>query len=245
MAASLAWGGYSNGYIPAGAMKSIGRGFLLEAGAALQFLAVRAVLITVYGIDPLDYISETYRDYAGQVYQKKRWTALGKPNNAAEPGGSVHGWAKAIDFNVDAMSSGTYSIIMTILAQYGFIRDVAGESWHVSFREALISVFASKNTTPITDEAEEDDDMDYIQLIMGTETGIAYPYIYNDLDGMRHFVTPEEIFLIRFERKTPLKQVTIDQSRFDGIPKRPGSRDYNGEVQPLTVKDWEDAKVSV
>jgi hypothetical protein len=152
MVASLAWGGYRNGFIPADALRSIGRGFLLEARAAAQFLAARAFLIAFYGIDPLDYVSETYRDWDGQVYQKRRWTQLGKPWNAADPGFSIHGWAKAIDFNVDAMTEDIYNIIMAVLARYGFIRDVDGESWHTSFREASITVTASSDTTPFEED---------------------------------------------------------------------------------------------
>jgi hypothetical protein len=154
MAASLAWGGMRNGYIPASALRSIGRGFLLEATAAAQFLAARAFLLTVHGIDILDYVSETYRDWDGQVYQKRRWTLLGKPGNAATPGDSIHGWAKAADFDADALErDGIYGLVMATLARYGFIRDFLdlGETWHVSFREASIIITAS--FTPF----EEDD----------------------------------------------------------------------------------------
>lgn len=41
-----------------------------------------------------------YRDYAGQVRMKQVWTARGKPNNAARPGTSNHGWGVAEDLDV-------------------------------------------------------------------------------------------------------------------------------------------------
>jgi hypothetical protein len=154
MVASLAWGGYGNGYIPAAALKPIGGGFRLEAGAARQFLGAAAELKRDHGINLVAYVSETYRDFAGQVYQKIRWTNLGKPWNAADPGGSIHGWAKAVDFNADAlMNDGIYDIVMAVLEKYGFIRDVDGENWHVSFREARVAEWASSTITPF----EEDD----------------------------------------------------------------------------------------
>lgn len=155
MAATLAWGGMRNGFIPASALRNIGRGFLLEATAAAQFLAARAFLLAVHGIDILDYVSETYRDWDGQVYQKARWTALGKPGNAATPGDSIHGWAKAVDFDADALNrEGIYGLVMATLARYGFIRDFLdlGETWHVSFREASITVTASISTTPLEED---------------------------------------------------------------------------------------------
>ncbi len=148
MAASLAFGGHSNGRIPAAALISVGRGFLLERTAALQFLAARAFILLARGIDILDYVSETYRDWDGQVFQRERWTRLGKPNNAAVPGNSIHGWAKAIDFNADAlMAAGIYDYVMGVLEQFGFIRDVVGESWHVSFREAQVTTWADSSIT--------------------------------------------------------------------------------------------------
>jgi hypothetical protein len=154
MVASLAWGGYRNGYMPAAALKPIGGGFRLEAGAARQFLGAAAELKREHGITLVAYVSETYRDFAGQVYQRARWTALGKPNNAAVPGNSIHGWAKAVDFNADAlMNDGIYDVVMAVLEKYGFIRDVDGENWHVSFREAQVAEWASSTITPF----EEDD----------------------------------------------------------------------------------------
>jgi hypothetical protein len=40
-----------------------------------------------------------YRDYAGQVREREEWTRKGKPENAAVPGRSNHGWATAADIN--------------------------------------------------------------------------------------------------------------------------------------------------
>jgi len=40
---------------------------------------------------------ECYRDYDGQVYWRNLWCWFGHCENAAVPGTSNHGWAKAID----------------------------------------------------------------------------------------------------------------------------------------------------
>lgn len=40
-----------------------------------------------------------YRDFAGQVRMREFWTAKGKPQNAARPGFSNHGWGTAADIN--------------------------------------------------------------------------------------------------------------------------------------------------
>jgi hypothetical protein len=176
MVASLEWGGQRNGYISAELLTPIGGGYLLEAFAARQFAGARAELLRE-GIDPLDYISETYRDFAGQVYQKNYWTARGKPGNAATPGDSIHGWAKAIDFNEAGCPAAVYARIVAVMAKYGFIRDFLnlGETWHFSFREGQITTTAGSNTAaansiPTATTVYEEEETMFVKST-GTEFG--------------------------------------------------------------------------
>jgi hypothetical protein len=80
--------------------------------------------------------SECYRDYAGQVYQRKAWCSRGICGNAAVPGTSNHGWGKAVDLNVGGgaitFSGSTFSWLMLHAGDYGFIHPngVPTEAWH-------------------------------------------------------------------------------------------------------------------
>lgn len=155
MVASLAFGGFANGQIPASALTSIGAGFLLESFCAQQFTGAREEILRDYGFDILDFVNETYRDLDGQHYWRTWWCNQGKCGNAAIVGTSVHGWAKAIDFNVDAMTQLQYAITVAVLLKYGFVRDVPGESWHFSFREHLIQWFADEMDKETPEQKEE------------------------------------------------------------------------------------------
>lgn len=101
--AGKAWGGYTNGRIPTTALahpRSAPNALLRpDAAAALDRLS------TAYQArfgKPLG-ITDSYRDYAGQVSVYAR-----KPGLAAEPGTSNHGWALAIDAVVGGYTSTDY-----------------------------------------------------------------------------------------------------------------------------------------
>jgi hypothetical protein len=171
----------------------------------------------------------------------------GETPSAANPAGGIYASEHTRGIAIDC-NAYQPELRAKFFAMVGLENTISSESWHWAIRGPVTVDLSSLGSTAFDNtEKEEDEDMalDDIRLIMGILTGSTYPYIYNTLDGMRHFVTPEEIFVIERERAKPLVRVNIDQSRFDGIPKRPGSRDYNGEVQPLTTKDWEDAGVAV
>lgn len=79
---------YSNGFLPSSALCPIGVGaHALRADAAAAFQAMNAA----YGNQLC--VTDSYRSYAGQVDVFAR-----KPNLAAVPGTSNHGWGVAVDF---------------------------------------------------------------------------------------------------------------------------------------------------
>lgn len=79
--------------------------------------------------------SEGYRDYPTQVHVKAVKTAEGRPQDAATPGTSGHGDAKAIDAGSGAGYDG--SVVETWLehnlAKFGFSRPFSWELWHLLY----------------------------------------------------------------------------------------------------------------
>ncbi len=87
--------GYNNGYLPASILYSYDSNCQLYCPAAGSFTAmVNAAHQAGVMLEPV----QGYRDYAGQVYMRQYWCGLGICENAASPGFSNHGWAKAVDF---------------------------------------------------------------------------------------------------------------------------------------------------
>lgn len=133
-----AWGGYSNGQIPASALAPIpwDRTKLLRPDAA-QALAVMDVAFRgAFGYDiPLN---DAYRDLANQVEAKRVYG-----EGAATPGTSNHGWALAIDVGdvhhyVITYGSPEYLWLKANAPRYGWVHpdwaepDGSGphEAWH-------------------------------------------------------------------------------------------------------------------
>lgn len=85
-----AWGGHSNGRIPAGALCSVPGGHQLRCDAAQAFAAMSAAYAAVFG-QPIS-ITDSYRDYAGQLACTRA-----KGSMCAVPGTSNHGWGLALD----------------------------------------------------------------------------------------------------------------------------------------------------
>ena len=68
----------------------------------------------------------SYRTFAGQVAMKAMWTRAGRPQNAATPGTSNHGWGLAVDANNPAGVNASG-------APYGWQKkwsDAPWEPWH-------------------------------------------------------------------------------------------------------------------
>ena len=82
-------------------------------------------------------INSSYRTYEDQVAVRKVWERKGKPNNAAYPGRSNHGFGRAVDFangNLSSLKTSMkqYKWIAKNASNYGFTRIGSGnwEAWH-------------------------------------------------------------------------------------------------------------------
>lgn len=90
---------FANGRYPASALAPIPGGRLAKPYAArwnlMCFISRAREGSCPMPNGPLS----SYRDLAGQVYMRRLWCARGKCGNAAVPGNSNHGWARAVDNN--------------------------------------------------------------------------------------------------------------------------------------------------
>ncbi|NEK57850.1 hydrolase [Geodermatophilus sabuli] len=132
---SPAWGGWTNGGIPAPALCSIARGHALRCDAAAGYAALAEAFTAAFE-RPLC-ITDSYRSLAAQVTAFRT-----KPALAAVPGTSNHGWALAIDLCGGVNVAGTpQSAWMAANAgRFGFVQpDWARpggekpEPWHWEF----------------------------------------------------------------------------------------------------------------
>lgn len=105
-----AWGGHSNGRIPAVALCPVesAPGQLLRCDAARSFAELDAAFGREFG--QAIAVTDAYRDYDTQVILKKR-----KGRMAAAPGTSNHGWGLAVDLGSGINRFGT--------AQHRWMRD--------------------------------------------------------------------------------------------------------------------------
>lgn len=97
-----AWGGHTNGRIPASAMCALktAPGQMLRCDAQAAFDRLSRAFESRFG-SPIS-VTDAYRDYATQVILKRR-----KGRMAATPGTSNHGWALAVDLGSGINSFGT------------------------------------------------------------------------------------------------------------------------------------------
>jgi hypothetical protein len=134
-AAAGGWGGHVNGRIPPGELAAPGfaprHRFRPDAAQALQSLAVayRARFGSVLGV------TDSYRDYAGQVSCTARKGSL-----CARPGTSNHGWGLAVDLVVGGYGDARYRWLVENAPRFGW--DNPGwaraggskpEPWHWEF----------------------------------------------------------------------------------------------------------------
>lgn len=130
--AQAAWGGHSNGQIPASAMSSVA-GHLFKTDAANSLAAMKAAYESALNRTLI--INDGYRDLTGQ------WAAWNNYQNggnlAAYPGTSNHGWGLAVDFGGEVYSSSNsvgHRWLQANAAAYGWkwtgrtFRQV--ENWH-------------------------------------------------------------------------------------------------------------------
>jgi len=131
--ASVGWGGYSNGMIPASKLCGIGVfGHLLRCDAAAAYLKLASAYRAQFGKTLC--ITDSYRSYASQVDLYAR-----KPSLAALPGTSNHGWGVAVDLCGGIQKYGTqqYRWMKAHAPAYGWVHpawaDQGGsreEPWH-------------------------------------------------------------------------------------------------------------------
>ncbi|MGY2064414.1 NlpC/P60 family protein [Blastococcus sp. SYSU DS0619] len=133
---SPAWGGWSNGRIPAEALCRLGiAGHALRCDAAASYAQLDAAFAAEFGT-PLR-ITDSYRSFGAQVA-----AYYAKPGLAAVPGTSNHGWALAVDIGGGVNVAGTpqWTWMTANAARFGFVQpDWARpggekpEPWHWEF----------------------------------------------------------------------------------------------------------------
>ncbi|WP_159796660.1 M15 family metallopeptidase [Puerhibacterium puerhi] len=132
-----AWGGFSNGQIPAAQLKPIpwAPGELLRTDAADALIALNNAYRAQFGTNIA--ITDSYRSYAEQVATKNA-----KGHLAATPGYSNHGWALALDLSggINNYDTDTHRWMQSNAARFGWINpDWAQrggrkeEPWHWEF----------------------------------------------------------------------------------------------------------------
>jgi hypothetical protein len=128
-----AWGGYRNGQIPASALCALGvANHVLRCDAAASYREMATAYAAEFGAQPC--ITDSYRPLAAQYDAFSR-----KPELAAVPGTSNHGWALAVDLcgGIGTPSSPQGRWMAANAGRFGFVNpDWAGpqgekpEPWH-------------------------------------------------------------------------------------------------------------------
>lgn len=120
------WGGFENGRIPLSALTPI-QGSYLRADAATSMLQMQAAFHAEIGHN-LSF-NEGYRNYATQEYYWDQYQNHGG-NVAARPGTSNHGWALAVDFNINDQ---VFNWLRSNADRFGWnwkTGQASGERWH-------------------------------------------------------------------------------------------------------------------
>ena len=130
---SGAWGGYSDGLIPASQLCGIIGGGMLRPDAAVEFNRMTQAYAQSFG-GPLC-INASYRPYADQVRLFRQ-----EPGFAAVPGTSNHGWGLAVDLGcgVQTFGSPQYRWMVANAGRFGFVHPGWAtqnpfEPWHWEF----------------------------------------------------------------------------------------------------------------
>jgi D-alanyl-D-alanine carboxypeptidase len=204
------WGGYANGQIPLSAMIYC-RGAWLEPTAAYWAEAMGQVFEHERG-KPLMFLgySEGFRplgqpgDFAAgrtntQFFYAERKKADSAAPAAASPGGSIHGWALAVDVDLTHLNADDIEWLHTRGRAFGWNWDTTGrpndEPWHLDFNLTPTEAFDPN-------QYKEIDDM------------------YNDDDRARDTATNEAMG--RVEQHAWYLHKVIDELRFVVIGNNPG-----------------------
>jgi hypothetical protein len=139
-----AWGGHRNGAIPASALYKV-QGYYLKADAAHALIAAFEELNKRHGIHmkinegyrPLGIKSDmNVRDYTKtSTHDSNQWFQYGRMKRgetptAAYPGGSIHGWGKAVDL---AQPNRNNDTVVKVLRAHGWVFDIGSEPWHCHY----------------------------------------------------------------------------------------------------------------
>lgn len=144
---SLAWGGFENGRIPENELVEISGGGMLESSAATAWERMREAAAEEGVTLTPSSAHDTYRPLT--VQQR---LAGEKPNLAAEPGTSNHGWARAVDVSPEGREW-----VQENGERFGWVwpdwarPDRKDEPWHFEFRGAAV-------------DSEAIDEFDFSQL---------------------------------------------------------------------------------
>ncbi|WP_138760329.1 D-alanyl-D-alanine carboxypeptidase family protein [Modestobacter altitudinis] len=111
-----AWGGWSNGQVPADQLCSLGGGHRLRCDAAAAYNAMSAAYAATFG-GPLC-ITDSYRSLGAQVDAHHR-----KPAITAVPGTSNHGWGLAVDLcgGINVFGTAQTAWMQVNAAHYGWV----------------------------------------------------------------------------------------------------------------------------
>jgi D-alanyl-D-alanine carboxypeptidase len=166
------WGGFTNGQIPYSAMVYC-RGAWLEPTAAYWAEALATVFEHERG-KPLMFLgfSEGFRvfgqwsDFDNGVRNTQTYYYVRKQRNpdapaAAYPGGSIHGWALAVDVDLTYLNADDIDWLHTRGRAFGWNWDTTGrpndEPWHLDFNLTPTEPFDPADYAPQT--RTDDDEM--------------------------------------------------------------------------------------
>jgi hypothetical protein len=124
--------GYSNGSLPSSILYTYDSSCQLYRPTAGSFTAM---LNAAHQAGVMLAPVQGYRDYADQVYMRQYWCNEGICENAATPGYSNHGWAKAVDFRDQngslTWTSPGYEWLVAHAGEFGWNHPGGvNEAWH-------------------------------------------------------------------------------------------------------------------
>ena len=131
----------SNGQLGEDDLCSIGDGHWLRPDAAATYVAMDAAYAAAFGAPMC--ITDSYRNYGAQ--ESLYWQ---KPNLAAVPGSSNHGWGLAVDLfcGVEAYSSAQHAWLDEHGDEFGWVNPGWAQSggsrpepWHWEFDPSLLA----------------------------------------------------------------------------------------------------------